>query len=106
MADAWTDLVLAVRQPLSAPTWEKPIVSVSVAAPDAGAAGAAPPPEGEPQAVRPAVSSASAAVATRRAVRDVVVDNGVLRRWGTGARWAVSAPSCPEPVRGVSEGGW
>ena len=37
-ADSWIDLVLAVRQPLSAPTWAKPRVRVSVAAPPAGAA--------------------------------------------------------------------
>ena len=74
------DLVLAVRQPLSAPTWAKPSVSVSVAA--APEAGAAPLPPELPQAARPTVRSAVAAAATTRAVRDVFVDTFVLRRWG------------------------
>src|SRR3954469_1830332 len=100
-ADSWIDLVLAVRQPLSAPTWAKPIVRVSVAAPADGG-GALPPPDGEPQAVRPAVSRARAAAVTRRAVRDVVVDNGSPPSMGTGAAWAVSAPPSSRPVEGVS----
>ena len=38
-AESWIDLVLAVRQPLSAPTWAKPSVSVSELAPPAGGGG-------------------------------------------------------------------
>ena len=34
-AESWMDFVLAVRQPLSAPTWAKPMVMVS---PDAAGA--------------------------------------------------------------------
>ena len=87
-AASWIDLVLAVRQPLSAPTWAKPMVRVSAAAPLAGAAVPPPPPE-EPHAARPTVRSAVAAATVTRAMRDVFIDD-VLRREETGAerrRW-------------------
>ena len=35
LAESWIDLVFAVRQPLSAPTWAKPSVIASPAAPPA-----------------------------------------------------------------------
>src|SRR3954469_15366461 len=81
VADSWIDLVLAVRQPLSAPTWAKPIVRVSAAAPADGG-GALPPPDGEPQAASPTPRTAVTATVATRAMSDVFVDTDVLRRWG------------------------
>src|SRR5918995_5149907 len=66
-AESWTDLVFAVRHPLSAPTCEKPRVSVSSPAP----AAASPPPPPPPQAA--STRAAAATAASFRSAGNVVV---------------------------------
>src|SRR5690349_372941 len=68
-AASWTDLVLAVRQPLSAPTWAKPMV---IAPPEpplvlADGPGAGPPEGASVEQAVSAEEARSAAAARRRA---------------------------------------
>ena len=82
-AESWIDLVLAVRQPLSAPTCAKPSVSAS---------GRRHPPRRwiptePPQAARPRVSSAVAAAATARAASDVFFDTDSSVGWTHSRMW-------------------
>ncbi|GAA4943604.1 hypothetical protein GCM10023334_055520 [Nonomuraea thailandensis] len=58
-AESWTDLVLAVRHPLSAPTWEKPMVIESSPPPVPALVVPPPPPQdATAMAVRPASTNA------------------------------------------------
>ena len=82
-AESWIDFVLAVRQPLSAPTWAKPSVSASEPPPPPAAVD----PEEPPQAASPRVSSAVAAAATARAASDVFFDTDSSVGWTHSRMW-------------------
>ncbi len=106
---SWMDLVLAARQPLSAPTWAKPTgITAPAAPPLALASGVEPSSLSEPQPARPSARTLTPIVINRMGffrntfrLLEIVLSGRPSRGSLVGAPWLGGAPA-PVAVAAVT----